>query len=141
MNTLITDNQKLWVAALRSGEYEQGKGSLNPTANSFCCLGVACEISNLGKFERPDTNPARSNYRVNTDDLYEYRKTLPPEVVEWLGLKDDCGCFPTTMLGLSSSLTMLNDFEGLSFNEIADFIERNAEKLFTHPRIKNDEQI
>lgn len=36
-----------WVEALRSGEYEQGRGRLRVTDNagdSFCCLGVACEI-------------------------------------------------------------------------------------------------
>lgn len=31
-----------WVAALRSGKYEQGKGYLKD-GNSYCCLGVAVE--------------------------------------------------------------------------------------------------
>lgn len=32
-----------WVAALRSGKYEQGAGYLK-TGNTYCCLGVACVI-------------------------------------------------------------------------------------------------
>lgn len=31
-----------WVAALRSGDYEQGRGYLH--RGGFCCLGVACDL-------------------------------------------------------------------------------------------------
>lgn len=37
-------NIRLWVAALRSGEYPQDVGALR-TAKGFCCLGVACEVA------------------------------------------------------------------------------------------------
>jgi hypothetical protein len=33
-----------WVKALRSGEYEQGRGKLQ-SDGKFCCLGVLCELS------------------------------------------------------------------------------------------------
>ena len=37
-----------WVAALRSGTYAQGKGTLhNEGENTFCCLGVLCDIEDL----------------------------------------------------------------------------------------------
>jgi hypothetical protein len=32
-----------WVAALRSGEYQQTTGNLR-TENGFCCLGVLCDL-------------------------------------------------------------------------------------------------
>lgn len=32
-----------WVAALRSGKYEQGTSFLNRD-NKFCCLGVLCDL-------------------------------------------------------------------------------------------------
>lgn len=32
-----------WTAALRSGEYEQGKNRLR-TGDEFCCLGVFCDV-------------------------------------------------------------------------------------------------
>jgi hypothetical protein len=33
-----------WIAALRSGEYKQGKGVLRTTEDRFCCLGVLCNL-------------------------------------------------------------------------------------------------
>src|SRR5689334_11788613 len=41
MNKEVKDQ---WVAALRSGEYEQGKGTLQEDGK-FCCLGVLCELA------------------------------------------------------------------------------------------------
>jgi hypothetical protein len=32
-----------WVAALRSGEYKQGRGQLR-SEDRFCCLGVLCDL-------------------------------------------------------------------------------------------------
>ncbi len=37
--------KKLWVAALRSGKYQQITGQLRKE-NGFCCLGVACDVFN-----------------------------------------------------------------------------------------------
>lgn len=37
-----------WLAALRSGEYEQGKAFLSNNGR-FCCLGVAKEICSIEK--------------------------------------------------------------------------------------------
>ena len=38
-----------WVAALRSGEYTQGRYSLITEDGGYCCLGVLCMV--LGKPE------------------------------------------------------------------------------------------
>lgn len=39
-----------WVAALRSGDYNQGRRVLASLDGSvFCCLGVACEIKGVEK--------------------------------------------------------------------------------------------
>lgn len=37
--------KELWLEALRSGEYAQGKHELQTTNGKFCCLGVLCEIA------------------------------------------------------------------------------------------------
>lgn len=37
-------NQKAWIAALRSGNYTQERGSLQ-NHFGYCCLGVACEVA------------------------------------------------------------------------------------------------
>jgi hypothetical protein len=36
-----------WVAALRSGEYRQGKHMLRD-GDRYCCLGVLCSINGMG---------------------------------------------------------------------------------------------
>lgn len=33
-----------WIRALRSGDYEQGTSKLRRKEDSFCCLGVACDV-------------------------------------------------------------------------------------------------
>ena len=45
-----------WVAALRSGEYEQGQGQFE-LKGRYCCLGVLCDV--LGQ---PTTLPHDDNY-------------------------------------------------------------------------------
>ena len=39
-------NVNKWVAALRSGKYQQGVGSLNRN-EKYCCLGVLADINNI----------------------------------------------------------------------------------------------
>ena len=39
-----------WVAALRSGEYKQGRGSMLDEKGRHCCLGVLCDV--LGREPR-----------------------------------------------------------------------------------------
>jgi hypothetical protein len=34
-----------WVAALRSGDYTQGREYLRSSDDTFCCLGVLCELA------------------------------------------------------------------------------------------------
>ena len=44
MPKLVPEFKSAWLAALRSGEYEQGKKFLRRDYNEFCCLGVACDV-------------------------------------------------------------------------------------------------
>lgn len=62
------DIKAAWVAALRSGEYQQGKGRLHIVdTNSYCCLGVLCDLAKQagiveespdGSFFSPDESAA-----------------------------------------------------------------------------------
>jgi len=36
--------KKLWIEALRSGQYKQGDGQLRDDDDKFCCLGVLCNL-------------------------------------------------------------------------------------------------
>lgn len=39
--------KNFWVAALRSGLYEQGQQVLKTQDGKFCCLGVACDLKKV----------------------------------------------------------------------------------------------
>src|SRR5438094_6314255 len=101
---------KAWVAALRSGEYEQTREVLCKR-DAYCCLGVLCEVAiKLGV----PVKKSMSNGVVRYD-----RKLcgVPPSVQKAAGLADDCGIFEDGR----DSLTGRND-RGDSFSEIASLI-------------------
>lgn len=89
-----------WVAALRSGEYKQTGGhlrycDLNGNPKGYCCLGVLCDVMD------PEGWGARFH-------------------------DDDAGLPEPSMVGAHQpTLIDMNDREGRSFAEIADFIEKN----------------
>jgi len=109
---------KLWVDALRSGDYEQAQGQLKDE-NRFCCLGVLCDISNLDDFSwEGDTF-------VDDNRMDSAITELPTEVSKWLGI----GNFNTNpdligKDGSTFSAAYLNDSAGYTFDEIADAVER-----------------
>ena len=39
-----------WIAALRSGEYTQGRGALKTGDGGYCCLGVLCIVLKRPEF-------------------------------------------------------------------------------------------
>jgi hypothetical protein len=89
-----------WKAALRSGEYKQGRRMLQPTENSYCCLGV------LAKIQGVDKNIRLSDYGSLTGLVTAGRSDSVPicRVVE-------------------SRLIAMNDNENASFKEIADYLD------------------
>lgn len=96
-----------WVEALRSGKYKQGTRRLyDPPTNSYCCLGVLCEIQGV-------------------KTLTEQGDTLElPQDKNKVGLKTS----GASLEGMPS-LWVLNDGdpvrvpERLTFDEIADIIQ------------------
>lgn len=115
-----------WLAALRSGEYEQGQGHLRQQdadgVNKFCCLGVLCELA-----VTEGMIPAANNRDTH---VYSYGPLeavhMPPDTVEeWAGLDhDETKVNPQGFLESSvyGKLPALND-AGTTFAEIADLIE------------------
>lgn len=86
-----------WITALRSGKYKQTRGSLKDS-EGYCCLGVLCELS-------PFEDWADGGY-------------LSHDVRNWAELDND-----NPQAG-DNVLSQINDF-GISFNEIADLIEKH----------------
>lgn len=106
-----------WVAALRSGEYRQGREFLKHL-NNWCCIGVAASICGVVNFS---CRAALSNTaRVLDNSAF--------------GLLDDqLALIPKELKGdvqinrLVWNLVNLNDGQGASFTEIANWIESNCE--------------
>ena len=120
------EHRKSLVAALRSGEYRQTTGQLRvlqPDGDiSFCCLGVACEISELGVW---DGKWYTIGEQVNS--LH-----LPGAIVRYYGFVKQNGKFVVPgKEDTSDTLTDLNDVYSFTFSQIADIIEYEPEELFT----------
>lgn len=122
------DVKRLWVTALRSGEYVKGKGTLHlktDDGDRWCCLGVLCDLAVKAGIEVPVRHTETGTV------LYAGRSSyLPPSVVAWAGFisgNDSPHVWVESELR-SRTLVHLNDshdFDGgdKSFEEIADFIE------------------
>ena len=114
---------KIWVDALRSGEYTQGRERLKQIDKevvTHCCLGVLCELYN-----QQNDQPLKEII----DEIYGhcvsfngFSNSLPPIVQKWAGLGSSFGTYQFSIL------SNMND-EGASFPVIADIIEQNIENL------------
>jgi hypothetical protein len=88
MRKLDPEKKALWVAALRSGEYPQGRDHLATKRGdgtfAFCCLGVACEVAIKNGL------PLSVREDVGMRRLYGGLSSYPPfEVSRWLTPADE----------------------------------------------------
>ena len=97
--------KKEWIEALRSGDYEQGKGRLCGDGG-FCCLGVVADLEYDGYWLRdPPTT-------WMLDDAANSVTRLPPAFAKRIKL----------VPFVTSLLIILND-GGVPFTKIADWLE------------------
>lgn len=92
-----------WLEALRSGKYKQGRWALRTKSDDFCCLGVLCDVSGVSEWEENGL-------------CYSYDGAL--------------GFLPFRLhdqltSGARTALMVRNDDYGMSFPDIADWIETN----------------
>lgn len=120
----MNENAQKWVAALRSGDYKQGKGVLHSvTRDTWCCLGVAADLfckENPGEVVRSET--------AGLEVFQRYSVTsLPPVIQDWLGLAGALGDYAGRR-----ALAFDNDSPtaSLTFEQIADLIESEPPGLF-----------
>lgn len=110
-----------WVKALRSGKYKKGIGSLNRISdNSYCCLGVLCDISKKGKWT------PEGSYCIGPGWYYDI--FLPKSVANWAGMTNAEGGLSAGYRGVRS-LVNLNDHVAKSFKMIANYIEKHYKDL------------
>jgi hypothetical protein len=111
--------KKMWVNALRSGEFVRGEGQMK-LGDEYCPLGVLCELhrrnagSNL-QWVRDERHPMSEIY------MYDGNTGVLPDVVtRWAGL----GCDNNPFLDDNSyTVSMWNDSFHRKFEDIADAIE------------------
>ena len=136
----VRDNRNLWIDALESGEFKQGRDALGIAypdgSTSHCCLGVLCEVyerevaplKDVGesKYDLTGAKPlpgggARINYR---GEIY----ILPDDVADWVGLRTTNGEYGPDEDNWGA-LTGLND-EGWTFLQIAHILRYPPQSLF-----------
>ena len=112
--------KQLWLDALRSGEYVQGKYILRSNQNTYCCLGVlgdVCVKENLAKWQYID-----KKHRLNTI-WGQSNANIPLDLQLKIGLDTDEGL---VVKGKKRTLTILNDTDDYTFLQIADLIEEQC---------------
>jgi hypothetical protein len=102
-----------WLAALRSGQYEQGRCALRTDEGGqrrYCCLGVLCDLIDPTKWLiGAPGSPVAYQHDTSTG--------LPsPEVAELAGLSS----------AQLRELAHMNDAARANFRQIANWIEEHA---------------
>jgi len=117
---LTEDKRKRWTEALRSGEYQQGRGQLMTSYQGdklFCCLGVLADLE------------GRQELFVDYEVEWWGRQEL---FVDYeVGWCEAC-TLPTSMLSRETQgiLIQANDGARNTFAEIADIIDSLPESAF-----------
>lgn len=116
---LNPDFKAKWVAALRSGKYEQDSGALfSPSSGGYCCLGVACHISG----QRPSRlKNKKMPSRIMAAKWFDVKsKDLPPHST--VSSQTYYDAFLIIYRDTKTDLAHLNDTR-VPFSTIADLIE------------------
>ena len=110
--------KKLWVEALKSGEFKQDTGGLR-TDKGYCCLGVLCELHRQSVTPTADGWKGGKWLRYDGEVLY-----LPPSVMEWAGIKDSNPIINPDPDSNYKNAASYND-NGATFKTIAKLIKKN----------------
>lgn len=114
----IEANRKTFLEALRSGKYPQSTQRLR-REDGFCCLGVACDVSELGTWAiyRPEFQLG-----VAVLEYLGENSVLPVSVQDWLGM-DDSNPRIARVNFIFRAASELNDNLEWDFDQIADAFE------------------
>jgi hypothetical protein len=120
----------LWLEALRSGRYTQGRGCLTRRhedgREEHCCLGVLCQLAVNAEVVAETGTDTDSERGVTVRYGLGDRMLLPTSVMHWAALPHD----PTVSInGIDHLLASLNDTglhgQPCDFSAIADLIEKH----------------
>jgi len=127
MRGVYEDRVKLWIQALRSGEYTQTTNVLErflfDGTKAHCCLGVAMKVA------------LANGYSAQSEDDMEWGAEGMDEDIAlyWYGFKDSSGGTDPELgshVGadgewFNASCVQANDDLGWSFRQIADAVEKH----------------
>jgi hypothetical protein len=105
---------KKWIAALRSGKYKQGRNKLRDKEDCYCCLGVLCDIVAPTKWTKIESDARWFNL-----GHWEFPSK---EIMRKVGIKSRT----------RNILVSMNDYNKISFDEIADYLENILKKKQTN---------
>lgn len=135
----IPKNAKLWIQALRSGEFKQGLTSLcqkreKQKTYRYCCLGVACEVAiQNGVYLNIEEEALCGDVYVYYNGESEKLANKLDVVRRWLGLRKSS--IKGELRDPVEELIYMND-EGKSFKTIANELEANPNKYFNPAKCK-----
>lgn len=114
-----------WMTALRSGEYEQGKGALQTVGKdgkaTFCCWGVFCDLA--VKAGVPVTVSDSHSMSAGKYVVYDGATAYPPEsVMEWAGVEHS----EDLPVGLPARWNDAAGPDAADFSTIADRLEERV---------------
>lgn len=122
-----------WVEALRSGEYQQGKGRLRRIDDgevSHCCLGVGCDLSDPDAWQPPEASIGEE-FKFEQSAWDSAGSYLPPDhVTKAIDNAADLENFTSRLTGHNDGA---NDLQKFDFKEIADQIEAHLPADFVLP--------
>ena len=111
---------KIWIKALRSGEFNQGSVFLERDGK-YCALGVLSLLSLMG---------GKCTYNCDGGvGLFDNKRSgLSFNTMKWAEISNfleaDAPFAPFYLSGKMSSIAEIND-SGMNFNQIADLIEKH----------------
>ena len=118
---------KRWISALRSGKYSQGRVYLESSTGEMCCLGVACNLLAEDGILQKRLNLSAYEFFA-PDSGMSSMSSLPPAAQKYVGFEDDdrheASGGPIDHDGYTQ-LWQLNDMAEMTFDEIADVMERH----------------
>jgi hypothetical protein len=133
LSNMLPSVRYAWAVALREKKYEQGTGQLKDGLDRHCCLGVLCDISNVGEWSAWANDGGNYYYIVSNDragieamartgdygdDSYTNAECLPAILRDYWGMNQEA---EKRLMKLNDGDPMEEIF-ALSFSEISDII-------------------
>lgn len=115
-----SDARKRWSHMLRLGVFSQVREKLRNTCNGRCCLGVLIDAEGYEwvatKYDGCVIGVPDTGYEEFKSDDYISSGNLPGWMCDAIGLSIEA----------TGRLANANDHEGLTFSQIADFVDYGA---------------